>query len=130
RGVALERLPNQCSLFRMRFDTGHPGAIGLYFDVPSRCKVRPSSLQDFLAHALFDFIREVARVELGDGRHDVFDELTRDGFVDVLDDRREPDLMLFEERADHGVVVYIPGQSVDLVHEYHIWTRVAPAARQ
>src|SRR5262245_47381907 len=103
-GVQLEGAPHKWAILGVDLNRALP-TIGSDESVASGWTMGPSSLQDFLAHALLDLLGEVRGVKLRNRRHNVLDQLPRNRFADVLDHRGQSDLVLLEYCLDHRVVI-------------------------
>lgn len=90
---------------------------GAGIEVADRSAADGAAVLDLLAHALDDFVGEVAGVELGDGAHDAGQEDTAGGLLDVLTGGDEPDTEFVEPLVEGDIVSSVARETVELVHD-------------
>nr|WP_243111184.1 hypothetical protein [Acutalibacter sp. 1XD8-33] len=119
-GIFLKRQLYQRSAFLVQHNCPlfaplivHPADI----EVTERCAGWRPAAFDFFTHPLFDFVRQILRVELSNRAHDAMEQHSRRGVVDTLRGRYQLDTALSERPHNVDVVAPVSSQSVNLMDD-------------
>ncbi|HEX7245075.1 MAG TPA: hypothetical protein VF245_05865 [Solirubrobacterales bacterium] len=119
-GVEREGFADQRGALRVKYDGADFAAVHhqAVMQVADGGAVRGAAALGLLGRALHDLSRQVAAVELSDGRHDAVQQQARGRLVNVLGDGDELRPRFLDRHDDLHIVGAIAGQAVNLVDDH------------